>query len=620
MKAHAEIQRSAQPARIIQPFFQRNKSNPFYSSNAIQLKPVLGKPNDSYEQEADRVADAVVEGKNATTTTEGISTLQRKCSNCQEEEKVQAKFFTQTDSIQRQNEAEEEEALQAKPLDNVQRKGEEEEEAAQAKPLDQVQRVSEEEEEAVQTKLLPGAEVLQKQAEEEEEAAQAKSMTNSPATVSNSFASQLSASSGNGSSLPKSVQAKMSNHIGADFSNVRIHTNSQAAEMSQSIQAKAFTHGNNIYFNKGQYNPETKTGQHLLAHELTHTVQQGAVRRMVQRDLAVAPSTPNRAENNLSPEQVSAALHYNLDRFSNHEELRLIRDVIGLTPNADHLIDEQFVRAIASWQASHGLNQDGKLGRATVASLVAEYRGEARLVPEMGESARRLNLRTKSDERKNNITVNGHPNLFDAILSHRNALLKLLMRINFRFHPDASGTAMSGPDQNSFVSRFKREVLRVWSFMYGLIPASRRLYRNYLDRYFATIAIQNTATNPHYVAHVTRTANQYDSTNPPGPIAAGGPAANQTNRWLRIGSSDTGLFRGQSRGGFRMRQYTTSHEFGHMLGLPHIHCNTNSNDCYGVNRAERANIMGLGNRVTRNNYLPFITAMHSITGKRWRAR
>jgi hypothetical protein len=46
--------------------------------------------------------------------------------------------------------------------------------------------------------------------------------------------------------------------------------------MSQSIQAKAFTHGNDIYFNKNQYSPETKEGQHLLAHELTHTVQQGA--------------------------------------------------------------------------------------------------------------------------------------------------------------------------------------------------------------------------------------------------------------------------------------------------------------------------------------------------------
>ena len=53
--------------------------------------------------------------------------------------------------------------------------------------------------------------------------------------------------------------------------------------MSQSIGAHAFTHGNDIYFNKNQYQPDTQSGKKLLAHELTHTLQQsnGVVRRFI---------------------------------------------------------------------------------------------------------------------------------------------------------------------------------------------------------------------------------------------------------------------------------------------------------------------------------------------------
>ncbi len=66
----------------------------------------------------------------------------------------------------------------------------------------------------------------------------------------------------------------MESGFGTDFSNVRLHTDSQAAQLSQNINAKAFTYGNDIYFNKGQYNPTADSGQHLIAHELTHVVQQ----------------------------------------------------------------------------------------------------------------------------------------------------------------------------------------------------------------------------------------------------------------------------------------------------------------------------------------------------------
>ncbi len=88
------------------------------------------------------------------------------------------------------------------------------------------------------------------------------------------FQKQLIASKGGGTPLPDKTNSFMSQAIGSDFSQVSIHTGNQAQEMNQSIRAKAFTHGSDIYFNKGQYNPSSNQGKKLLAHELTHVVQQ----------------------------------------------------------------------------------------------------------------------------------------------------------------------------------------------------------------------------------------------------------------------------------------------------------------------------------------------------------
>lgn len=110
----------------------------------------------------------------------------------------------------------------------------------------------------------------------EEESVQARVSTTGTPVPSAGFGSQLHDSKGNGSPLPTPVRTFMESGIGADFGSIRIHTDHQAASMNREINAKAFTHGSDIYFNNGQYNPATNEGKHLLAHELTHTVQQGA--------------------------------------------------------------------------------------------------------------------------------------------------------------------------------------------------------------------------------------------------------------------------------------------------------------------------------------------------------
>lgn len=91
--------------------------------------------------------------------------------------------------------------------------------------------------------------------------------------VSSAMESQLGAMQGHGQQMPEGLKGMMESGLGRDFSQVRLHTDSAAAQMSSSINAKAFTHGNDIYFNAGQYSPHTAEGQHLIAHELTHVAQ-----------------------------------------------------------------------------------------------------------------------------------------------------------------------------------------------------------------------------------------------------------------------------------------------------------------------------------------------------------
>lgn len=87
--------------------------------------------------------------------------------------------------------------------------------------------------------------------------------------------SRLLHSQGGGQPMPHGLRSMMESGFGQQFSQVRLHADAEAADLSSSIGAKAFTYGNDIFFNHGQYSPYSSSGQHLLAHELTHVLQQG---------------------------------------------------------------------------------------------------------------------------------------------------------------------------------------------------------------------------------------------------------------------------------------------------------------------------------------------------------
>ncbi len=79
---------------------------------------------------------------------------------------------------------------------------------------------------------------------------------------------------GGGRPLEPETRGFMESRMGHDFGDVRVHTGDHASESARSISAQAYTVGNEIVFQSGKYQPDTPTGQRMLAHELTHVVQQ----------------------------------------------------------------------------------------------------------------------------------------------------------------------------------------------------------------------------------------------------------------------------------------------------------------------------------------------------------
>jgi Uncharacterized conserved protein len=106
-------------------------------------------------------------------------------------------------------------------------------------------------------------------------------------TGSSSVEERLAASKGSGAPLPDDTRVAMEGPLGAKLDNVRVHTGSNAVQMNKDLRAQAFTNGRDIYFNEGKFNPGSADGKRLLAHELTHVVQQtGAEGKATERSAA----------------------------------------------------------------------------------------------------------------------------------------------------------------------------------------------------------------------------------------------------------------------------------------------------------------------------------------------
>ncbi|UJF34108.1 eCIS core domain-containing protein [Paenibacillus hexagrammi] len=303
------------------------------SQSAIQTKLTVGPVGDAYEQEADRVgkqvADQISAGEAAVGAPSSVQRMEAEGAESEEEalqmkpevgaiqrmgaegaesEEEELQMKPEVGAIQRMGaegaeseeeelqmkpeagaiqrmEAEgaesEEEALQMKPevgaIQRMEAEGaESEEEALQMKPeAGAIQRMeaegAESEEEALQMK--PEAGGIQRMGGEEEEPLQMKS-SGEGFDAAPDIESDIKSMQGSGSKMDGQIQAKMESAFGADFSGVNIHTGGKASQLTESLGAEAFATGSDIFFRAGNYNPDSREGQELLGHELTHVIQQ----------------------------------------------------------------------------------------------------------------------------------------------------------------------------------------------------------------------------------------------------------------------------------------------------------------------------------------------------------
>lgn len=191
----------------------------------LQAKLKIGQPGDIYEQEADRVAEQVMRLPEPRT-------------------RVRTAAFSRTQ------------------LARIQRLCPECEEELRRQPVEE----KEEEEETLQSKEVPGR----------------------TPKVTPDLESRIHALRGGGQPLPESVRAFFEPRFGSEFSQVRVHTDAPAAEIARAVNARAFTVGRDIVFGAEEYAPTTPHGQHLLAHELAHTIQQRVSRQTSAYRLAIS--------------------------------------------------------------------------------------------------------------------------------------------------------------------------------------------------------------------------------------------------------------------------------------------------------------------------------------------
>ena len=231
------------PARV-------NEAVPSRTAKAqpLQAKLTVGPANDRYEQEADRVAQQVVQQIHAPGAAQ------------QNGDAVQT-------GVQRESTPEEEADLQLKPVPAAQR----------------LQRLQ------VGDLRMKAGEPLQREPNADEDELQLKQKQPVGAAggaVSADVEGEINRARGGGQALAPALQTQMGQAMGADFSGVRVHADARADALNRSVGARAFTTGQDLFFKRGEYQPGSKGGQELIAHELTHVVQQPAeipARRVIMR-------------------------------------------------------------------------------------------------------------------------------------------------------------------------------------------------------------------------------------------------------------------------------------------------------------------------------------------------
>lgn len=250
-----------------------------FSPTAVRLQPKLriNTAGDRYEQEADRVAEEVMRMPDPFVYPPAMK-----------KPPLQTRPLASTimPLVQRQSEPEEEEELEPIPTGDADVSGE----LHESIPTADADALGELHESVPPTISIPTLDKDEQGAndegtyaeqetgqEEEEELLQPKTSGGAKPTIEPGIAQNINSLKGSGQPLPASERAFFEPRFGIDFSKVRVHSNSRAATSANSINARAFTLGRDLVFAAGQYAPGTSSSRRLMAHELTHVIQQQGV-------------------------------------------------------------------------------------------------------------------------------------------------------------------------------------------------------------------------------------------------------------------------------------------------------------------------------------------------------
>lgn len=345
-----------------------------------------------------------------------------------------------------------------------------------------------------------------------------------------------------GQQLDLETRAFFEPRFGHDFSRVRVHADARAAESAWAVNALAYTVGQDVVFGFGQYAPKSSAGGRLLAHELMHVVQQDTLRMNISK----GPETTELTRLSGQGEE-PIAVKAPLSNLSSRHTSQLVRlDRYG--PERSTTLNEQL------------------------------------------STERFYNSSNFSDR-------------FDGIVNPRQRIITLSMRLSFELEGSGwldpsrqAATPQSEQANRAFLDRFQREfkeiVERTWSYQYNLKPACPLDWNH---SYRAKVDIVPVSSNPHAAIHVFRDTPGGRSNAGEG-LSALQESDNQIqeSRWT---------FRGKEKQYF---QVPSAHEFGHLMGVDHIHCKGNDANCYGVTPEESLDIMGRGSVVSSRDYEPFL--------------
>ena len=253
---------------------RHQKSSPSFFSPLIQPKLTVNKPNDRFEQEADAMADHVIstiESKQAAGNG-NLKTANVESKSLYNKDKISSSAHNgsiQTKTLSNHNGNFSIPGIQAKP-----------------KPIiaHSIQRLCD--------KCEKEEEIQREESGDESGLPVMRFAAGDPPEAPQGFNNRLQQTKGGGSPLTAGTLSAMNESFGTDFSNVRIHDNPTSSSLNHQINAKAFTHGKDIYFNSGQYSPSTSGGNRLIAHELTHVVQQSGAAMRIQRKPSVVAGEP----------------------------------------------------------------------------------------------------------------------------------------------------------------------------------------------------------------------------------------------------------------------------------------------------------------------------------------